>query len=108
MNNTDVRPEVTQLFLLGPLPAEAGADPAKLLEFEKPIRGINPPLTDSEARLLVQLFGEDDCFGAAARLVTLIETAPGWPLVDCLAHTNNIWIRELRDRAIRGGRLEAK
>jgi hypothetical protein len=32
-----------------------------------------------------------------------IETAPGWPLKDCLAQLNSDWKIELRNRALRGG-----
>ncbi len=92
---------------MGPLPREAGADPTLLLKFESLMRAIATPLTDAEARLLIRSFGDDDCFGAAAHLVTLIETAPSWPLVDCLTDTGNEWIRELRARAVRGGKLRA-
>jgi hypothetical protein len=35
----------------------------------------------------------------------LIETAPGWPIKNCLADTANPWVLELKNRAIRGGVL---
>jgi hypothetical protein len=43
----------------------------------------------------VGLFGPDDCFGLEWSLVGLVETAPGWPLADCLENTDNEWIQGL-------------
>ncbi|MDB6032726.1 MAG: hypothetical protein JWM16_3064, partial [Verrucomicrobiales bacterium] len=33
---------------------------------------------------LVKVFGPDDYYGLAWSLLHLIESAPGWPLADCL------------------------
>jgi len=100
-----MRPEIANLVQLGTLPSEHGASPELIQQLEQYYRAISRPVSDEEARALVALFGNDGCFGLASSLVHLIETAPGWPLVDCLANTNNKWVAELRQRALRGGHL---
>jgi hypothetical protein len=55
-------------------------------------------VSNDDARVLVRLFGPDDCFGLAWTLVHLIETAPNWPLEDCLVVTENEWIKVLKQR----------
>jgi hypothetical protein len=102
---TSVRQEIKEMSALGPLPSEGGADPELIGKYEKLYKAISRPIADDEARVLVKLFGPDGCFGLASSLVHLIETAPGWPLEDCLVDLDNEWIAELRNRAIRGGRL---
>ena len=72
-------------------------------EYENYYRAISRPVTDEEACALVGIFGDDGCFGFASSLVHLIETAPNWPLEHCLTNTQNEWVAELRNRAIRGG-----
>jgi hypothetical protein len=99
-----IRQEISELYALGALPSEDGADPEHIGKYEDIIRIITSPVTNDEACLLVNLFGSDDCFGLASSLLHLIETAPGWPLKECLNNSDNEWIVELRNRAIRGGR----
>lgn len=99
----NIRKEVYELEALGRLPEESGADPGLIKKFDAAYRSIRRPVTDDEARVLVKLFGTDGCFGLASSLMHLIETAPGWPIVDCLEDLDNEWVCELRDRAIRGG-----
>jgi hypothetical protein len=89
---------------LGPLPPESEADVALLEKYDKLYRSILAPITDQEARLLVRLFGHDGCFGLASSIMHLIESAPGWPLTDCLTDPSNEWIVEMKNRCIRGGR----
>ena len=100
-----MRPEIKRLLLLGPLPSEddASVDHLRLVEAE--LKSVTKPLTDDEARALVSLFGPDGCFGVSWSFLHLIETAPGWPLADCLANLENEWVLSLRDRAVRGGLL---
>ena len=43
------------------------------------------------------MFGSDDCFGLAWSLITIIETAPGWPGNLDLSGDNR-WLRVLRLR----------
>jgi|HubBroStandDraft_6_1064221.scaffolds.fasta_scaffold352913_2 hypothetical protein len=98
-----LRPEIVKLVQLGSLPSEKERPPERILQFEQLIRAITRPVSNNEARALVNLFGDDGCFGLASSLMHLIETAPDWPLKDCLTNTQNVWITELRNRAIRGG-----
>lgn len=103
MTKSSVRTEVEELKKLGPLPSEDEAEVAQLEKLEKLYRAIAKPITDDEARVLVELFGPDCCYGLASSFMHLIETAPGWPLKQCLQQLNNEWKIELRNRAIRGG-----
>ncbi len=100
-----MRPEVAQLVQLGKLPTEGEATVERIREYEIHYRAISRPVTDEEACALVTIFGEDGCFGFASSLVHLIETAPNWPLAECLINTQNEWVAELKNRAIRGGFL---
>lgn len=103
MSKPSVRTEIAELAQLGPLPSENEAEVTQLKKIEAFYRAIAKPITDNEARVLVELFGPDGCYGVASSFMHLIETAPGWPLKDCLAQLNNEWKIELRNRAIRGG-----
>jgi hypothetical protein len=93
-----MRQEVSELVALGSLPDE-DADEEVIARYEKLVLTISQPVTDEEARVLVGLFGPDDCYGLAWTLLYLIETAPGWPLEECLENTSNEWIRRLRTAA---------
>ena len=93
-----LRQEVRDLVALGILPDEL-AD-AKLIDLHADLlERIASPVTDEEACLLVKLFGPDDCFGVAWTLVHHIETAPSWPLAECLLDDKNEWVDRLRRRA---------
>lgn len=100
---TNVRKEVQGLKDLGPLPSEDEADAIQLQKYDELYRAIAKPVTDDEARVLITLFGPDGCFGLASAIMHLIETAPGWPIKDCLLNLDNEWKVELRNRAVRGG-----
>lgn len=103
MSKPSVRTEIAELEQLGPLPSEDDADVSQLARIEALYRAIATPITDNEACVLVELFGPDSCYGLASSFMHLIETAPGWPLKDCLAQLNSDWKIELRNRALRGG-----
>jgi hypothetical protein len=103
MSNTSVRTEIAELEQLGPLPSEDNEDVSQLARIEALCRAIAKPITDNKACVLVELFGPDGCYGLASSFMHLIETAPGWPLKDCLAQLNSDWKIELRNRALRGG-----
>lgn len=103
MTKSSVRTEVDELEKLGSLPSESEAEVAQLKRIEALYRAISEPITDNEARVLIELLGPDLCFGLTWSFMHLIETAPGWPLKDCLEQLNNEWKIELRDRALRGG-----
>lgn len=99
-----MRSEIRALARLGPLPAAPNASAEGLRTYETLLHGITRPITDEEARTLVLLFGPDDCFGLAWTLLHLVESAPGWPLHECLTGTGT-WTETLRGRAWRGGKL---
>lgn len=101
----NVRKEIEEMKALGPLPAEDASDLTVLKEYEELYRAIAKPVTDEEARVLVELLGSDGCFGLASSIMHLVESAPSWPLDDCLCDLTNEWKVELRNRAIRGGWL---
>jgi hypothetical protein len=105
-----VREEVSELANLGPLPScEIAVRPdqrERLERFGLLISSIQKPITDEEARILCGLFGPDDCFGMEWTLVGLIESAPGWPLADCLQETSNEWIQMLKQRAENPARVK--
>ena len=103
MPEPGVRTEIAELEQLGPLPSEDDADVTQFANIEALCRAIAKPITDNEACVLVELFGPDGCYGLASSFMHLIETAPVWPLRDCLAQLNSDWKIELRNRAIRGG-----
>jgi hypothetical protein len=106
-----VRQEIAILQSLGPLPDEQSLIKNKSFEllnrYEDLIKSIDPPITEEEACALTALLPNDDSsvFGFAWSLLHLIETAPGWPAPGCLEKTENYWIKFLRDRAARGGKL---
>lgn len=93
------REQVQKLSALGSLPAERDVSQESLEAYEHLLGDITPPVTDDEARVLVGVFGPDDCFGLAWTLLHLIESAPNWPLQDALAGTSNEWKLRLRARA---------
>ncbi len=98
-----MRKEVTLLASFGQLPPEATASVELLKKIDAAYRAVERPISDEEAIALVEMFGEDGCYGLASSLVHLVETAPGWPLLECLKNLTNPWVAELRERAIRGG-----
>jgi hypothetical protein len=100
-----VRNAIREMNSLGPLPSEDQADVEVLKKYDELYRSITKPITDEEAKVLVKLLGHDGCFGLASSIVHLIESAPGWPLEECLHDQKNEWVVELRNRAVRGGLL---
>jgi hypothetical protein len=96
-----MRKEVQELSDLGPLSDYETAEEEQLKRYESLLSSVTPPVSDTEARSLVHLFGPDECYGLAWTLLHLIETAPGWPLHDCLQDTDNPWRARLRLRAER-------
>lgn len=93
-----IRKNVQELVSLGPFPSyEERPDPDLVGNYENLLTGILPPVTNEEARELVRLFGPDDFYGLAWAVVHLVETAPDWPIEECL-HSNNEWVQMLRKR----------
>jgi hypothetical protein len=105
-----MRREVIELAKLGPLPSSKSIldnpeGEVLLKKYEALITSIQRPVTDDEARVLVGLFGPDECFEAEWPLIHLIETAPSWPLEDCLVDMNNEWVALLKQRVENSRRL---
>jgi hypothetical protein len=103
-----MRQEIVELDKLGPLPSAQSVldnpDGDVLLKrYEELITSIQPPVTDDEARVLVGILC--DCFGVEWTLIHLIETAPGWPLEDCLVDTDNEGVAHLKQRVGNSRRL---
>jgi len=101
-DNYLMRPEIARLVLLGPLPPAKDATVEHLRQVEALLHSVAKPVSNDEARALVRLFGPDDCFGLAWTFLHLVESAPGWPLLDCIGDSENEWIVSLRNRAARG------
>jgi hypothetical protein len=104
-----LREEVERLKRLGPMPADESdeATQERIDEYNHLVESVRKPVSDDEARILVKLFphGRGTFFGIAWGLLHLVESAPGWPLADALTDLDSWWVRYLRDRSVRGGRL---
>jgi hypothetical protein len=96
-----MRKEVQELVNMGPLPDCETVAEEQLKIYESLLSRVAPSVSNDEARSLVHLFGPDDCYGLAWTLLQLIESAPGWPLHDCLQDICNEWTERLRLRAER-------
>lgn len=97
-----MREAILRLQSLGSLPSESESEVPQLVEFEELVTSIIPPVSDEEAQVLVGVFGPDETFGAVWTLIHLIETAPGWPLLDALSG-NVEGVKLLRVRARNAG-----
>jgi hypothetical protein len=95
------------LLQLGPLPEEDAGEPELYDRYGELLDSITRPVTDEEACALVTLFGPDDSsYGLAWAVLHLIETAPNWPIAECLQGRDNEWIRRLVRRVEYKARLE--
>lgn len=94
-----IRTEIRELIALGPFPASENVNSETIRRQHELVQGIKPPVTNEEAKELLRVFGPDDYFGAAWTIVHLIESAPGWPIEECLAQVSNEWISRLKARA---------
>jgi hypothetical protein len=90
---------VKELVKFGALPSSLNPDIVKLEAIQSLLTKIEQPISDTDAQVLVTLFGPDDCFGLAWTLLHIIETAPGWPLNDVLRDVGNEWVTLLKQRA---------
>jgi hypothetical protein len=88
-----LRKEVLELARLGILPNNRAGE-ALVSKYEILLASITPPITNDEARVLVKLFGTDDGFGLAWTLLHLVESAPDWPIKECLEGENK-WVKLL-------------
>jgi hypothetical protein len=91
---------IEELLKLGPLPSSANPDILKLERYQNLIASVEQPVSEEDARALITLFGDDDCFGLAWTLLHLIEAAQNWPIKDCLNRSGNEWIDRLKERAV--------
>lgn len=98
-----IRTEVSELAKLGAFPSSKNVDLALIKRQQELLQHITSPISDAETRELIKLFGPDDYYGLAWTLLHLIEEAPNWPLVDCLASHSNEWIDLLKQRAVQKG-----
>src|SRR5438034_11814492 len=96
-----MRTQVERLLELGKFPASKSAVPEIIREQQALLLALEPPLTDDEAKRLIQIFGNDDYYGLAWTLLHLIETAPNWPIEECLLSRENEWIDRLHKRVQR-------
>lgn len=100
-----IRDPIKELLKMGPFPCSDEVIQSNLVtlvdKYQQILSSIEKPVSDEEAKALTGIFGEDDFFGMCWTLVHLIETAPNWPLSDCLLNGSNEWIETLRDRANR-------
>ena len=103
-----IRDSVREVLTHERLPSsdEAIADPSRLGNLQAAIEAIDPPVSDDEARALLGMLGDDECFGLAWALVHLIETAPSWPDWDALHVAPGEWPAFLEARAERGASPE--
>lgn len=101
-----MQPAIVKLLEMGPFPVgDINTEPELTDAYQWLIESIQRPVTDDEARALITLFGPDDFFTLAWSLIHLIETAPGWPLRDCLEDTSNEWVQYLKRYAENAGLL---
>src|ERR1051326_1445342 len=97
-----IRPEIQELVRLGPFPASQDVNFEIIQRQQDLLATVKAPVSDDEAEQLLRLFGPDDYFGAAWTLLHLVETAPNWPIRECLEGDANEWIVRLRERWQRG------
>lgn len=97
----EIQQAVKELISLGTLPSSSNPNVELLEKMQKHIASVKQPISDDEAKALINIFGPDECFGLAWSILHLIESAPSWPIWDCLEDSENEWIRRLRERAIR-------
>jgi len=100
-----MRDQIKNLVSMGVLPSEGVASVEEVKSIELTVSSIVGPLTDDEATAIVAIFGVDDFFGIAWSILHLVETAPHWPIKECLSRTDNPWIRILTERAKNAGAL---
>ena len=94
-----MRREIEELLALGQFPDSRHVQPDVIERQQALLDLIIPPISDAEAKELVRLFGNDEYFGLAWTVLHLIESAPSWPIQDCLGDTSNEWIERLMKRA---------
>jgi hypothetical protein len=100
-----IRPEITRVTALAPLPAEEDCSEGLIVEMDEATRVVPRPLTDEEALALFDLLATSDessYYGVMWTVVHAVETAPGWPLPQLWTPIGP-WFDSLRIRARNGG-----
>lgn len=103
-----IRSQVHELAKLGSFPSSQEVDLDLIRKQEQLLSSIERPVSNDEARELIKLFGPDDYYGLIWTVPHLVETAPGWPLTDCLTDNSNEWIATLKLRIANKQRLDLK
>ena len=88
---------VSRLLELGKFPSET-VDVDQIQQIENLLLAVQTPITDEEAKALCSLFGPDDFYELPWTIIHLVETAPGWPIEECLVDDTNEWIETLKFR----------
>lgn len=97
-----MRREVSDLVALGRFPRESETTEGDVAARQVLLEGLDAPLTDEECRALISILGEDDYYGLSWAVVHLVESAPGWPIWDCL-QGESPWPAHLRQAAENAG-----
>jgi hypothetical protein len=106
-SDNSIRTEVRMLSEFGPLAPEREWVPARLEALEAAIDRVTAPVTLAEAQALLTLLdreSQDSVYSLIWTVVSLLETAPGWPPRDALATPTRLtrpWFVILRDRTDR-------
>ena len=98
-----MRIELRQLLALGPFSSESDAALDILEQQDALVRALEAPATEEEARAAMSLFGADSCFGLAWGVVHFVESAPSWPIWECLADDASYWAGVMRERSRNAG-----
>ncbi|MET7484710.1 hypothetical protein [Streptomyces sp. NPDC005538] len=101
-----IRDEVNDLIEAGPFPSEEASE-EEVVETERLLERVTPPVSDEEAQALVTVFGPDDCFGLSWSLLHLIETAPGAQRAHYTENRENAWVKLLNSRVEFGRKRDA-
>jgi hypothetical protein len=95
-----MRPEVTAFAELAPLPSYGAPCPAdEIGRIEAALHAISAPVSDEEAQVLLECFGDDDCFGLAWTLIHLIESAPTFTISTPSGDLDHPWKTVLHQRS---------
>ena len=103
-----IRIEIQNLVELGAFPSSTQVKMEIIAQQENILRSIKPPITNEEAKQLVKIFGPDDYFGLAWTVLHLVESAPGWPIKECLLDNKNEWAIRLLLRCQANDSRQAK
>ena len=98
-----IRTELKQLLSMAPLSSASAPNVALLEQQGALVLQLTKPATDEEACAAIALFGEDGSFGLAWSVVTFVESAPGWPIWECIRSKSNDGVDLLRERLANAG-----